>query len=227
MAAFLEIICSIFTIVFYLSLFIPFQKLNNESIGFQDSPYILLIMSFCNSILNGIYYLRNDLDILWISHFLCSFISFIFIVILLIFISEQKIVKSLLFNIISLIVIILIFYICYSLLNINSIKVIGIIFKILMYAALNEKLHNFIKTKISDLLPIVSSIIGLISAIFWSIYGFLESKSDFTIPNLFGILFTALPISLWYLIKENKNDSENESSSERESSDNSNQNIIN
>ena len=227
MAEFLEIICSIFTIMFYLSLFKPFQKLNNEIIGFQESPYILLIMSFFNSILNGIYYLRNDLDILWISHFLCSFISFIFIVILLIFISEQKIFKSLLFNIISLIVIILIFYISYSLFNINVIKVIGIIFKILMYAALNEKLYNFLKTKISDLLPIVSSIVGLLSAIFWLIYGIYESKSDFIIPNLFGIIFTALPICLWYFIKENKNDTQNESSSGIESSDLPNQNIIN
>ena len=226
MVEILEVLCSVFTVIFYLSLFIPFQKLNNEEIKYQDSPFILLIMSFFNSLLNGIYYLRKDLGILWISHFLCSFIAFIFIVILFIFLSNQKLIKSLLFNIISLIIIILIFYISYDLFNINSINVIGIIFKILMYAALNEKIYHFFKTKNFDLLPFISSICGLISAIFWLIYGIDKNNSDFITPNLFGMIFTILQIFIWFFNKGKEDDTEIVISSDRESID-KNQDIIN
>ena len=195
------IICLFFNILFYLSLILPSISLASETVTFKESPFILLITAFFNSLFNGIYGLKNDLNIFWISNFIGSFITIIFIIIFIIFLSKQKIVISLIFNIITLAIIVIVFFISYSLNKINIIQIIGIIFNILMYIALNEKIYFVYHSNDYHLIPIFSGIFGLISAVIWLIYSVTsKNKTKYNIiPYIFGIIFSLLQIILYYL----------------------------
>ena len=212
MAVRLEWACFVFNILFYLSMIFPFYQLTIETIKFKESPFILLITAFFNSLFNGIYGLKNDLNIFWISNFIGSFITFIFIIIFFIFISNQKLLKSQLFNIIFLGIIIFIFYISYTSGNINIIKNIGIIFKSLMYISLNEKIYTvYYYSNKYQLIPIFSAICGLVCSIFWLIYFiFPNNKNNYNIiPYIFGIIFSIIQIYFYYNFSKkdvNKND---------------------
>ena len=205
-------ICFTLNIIFYLSFLIPFYKLTRENITFLESPFILVLMTFLSSLFNGIYGLIKKSEIFWISNFIGSFITFIFIIIFFIFISNQKLLKSQLFNIIFLGIIIFIFYISYTSGNINIIKNIGIIFKSLMYISLNEKIYTvYYYSNKYQLIPIFSAICGLVCSIFWLIYCiFPNNKNNYNIiPYIFGIIFSIIQIYFYYNFSKkdvNKND---------------------
>ena len=212
MAVRLEWACFVFNILFYLSMIFPFYQLTIETIKFKESPFILLIMAFFTSLFNGIYALKNDLDIFWISYFIGSFITIILIIIFIIFLSKQKIFISLIINIISFLIIILIFYISYTIKNTNIIRIIGIIFNILMYIALNEKIYNVYYSNEYTLIPIYSGICGFDMAVCWLIYEIIYNKQKIypIIPYICGIVFSFLQIFLYYLFYNKKDDNSEE-----------------
>ena len=198
---------SVLAIIFYISPIVPFYSLIKEKITYKETPGVLLMMSFFNCILWGVYGLRGDLIQVWVTNFLGAFITFIFITIFLIYCSEVKIITSLIYNIISLALIVIIFYISYALFNNDIVGDAATIFNILMYAAPGEKIYKVFQTQKYDLIPIVSSICGLATASCWCIYGIYRKNGNLILPNALGIFFAILQIIVWFIfykIKQNK-----------------------
>lgn len=191
--------------IFFLSPIVPFYNVVNKKLDYKDSPGALLLMSFFNCILWGVYALRGDLTQVWITNFLGCFITIIFIIIYLIFLGEQKVKLSLIYNFIMVNFVVEIFYIAYALVKNSYVGNAATTFNILMYAAPGEKIYQVYQTKNYNLLPIVSSICGLASATSWTIYGFSQNNYNIIIPNLLGVFFAVLQIIVWWIFY-NKND---------------------
>lgn len=62
------------------------------------------------------------------------------------------------------------------------------------------------RTKNYKLIPIVTTVIGLLNAIIWSLFGIFKGWDFFVIiPNAIGIVFTIFQASLWfYFYKQSK-----------------------
>ena len=199
---------SVLAIIFYISPVVPFYDLIKEKITYKETPGVLLIMSFFNCILWGVYGLRGDKIQVWLTNFLGAFITIIFIITYLIYLSEQKIFQSILYNLITFNFVIEIFYVSYKLVDNEYVGNTAMIFNILMYAAPGEKIYQVFQTGKYDLLPIVSSVCGLCSATSWFIYGIYKSDSNIYVPNGLGILFALLQIGVWYNFYRKRDETE-------------------
>jgi hypothetical protein len=61
------------------------------------------------------------------------------------------------------------------------------------------------KTGNHKLIPIISSIVGLLCSCDWTIYGFYIDDWNVIIPNILGIVFSIVNISTWlYFYQKNK-----------------------
>lgn len=200
---------SVLATIFYLAPVVPFYNLIKKKITYQDSPGVLLLMSFFNCILWGVYGLREDLVQVWVTNFLGCFITLIFIIIYLIFVGEEKVFLSLIYNFILLNFVVEIFYVSYSLLRNSYVGNAATTFNILMYAAPGEKIYQVYKTGNYNLLPIVSSICGLACASSWAIYGIYQSNWNLIIPNVLGIAFSLLQIVVWWIFYSRKKPKDN------------------
>ena len=204
---------SVLATIFFLSPIVPFSSLIKDEITYKDTPGVLLIMSFFNCILWGVYGLRGDLTQVYVTNFLGCFITFIFIVIYLIYLTEEKILTSIIYNIIALNFLVEIFYISYALCNNDYVGNAATVFNVLMYAAPGEKIYKVYQTQKYDLLPIISSICGLASATCWFTYGVYKNNSNLMIPNALGIFFAVLQIIVWFIFyrkKKNNNDNDDD-----------------
>ena len=200
--------------IFYLSPIVPFSSLIKNEITYKDTPGALLIMSFFNCILWGVYGLRDNLIQLYITNFLGCFITFIFIIIYLIYLSEEKILTSIIYNIIALNFVVEIFYIAYALCINDHVGNTATVFNVLMYAAPGEKIYKVYQTQKYDLLPIVSSFCGLACATCWFIYGLYNNRTGIMIPNALGIFFSILQIIVWAIFYNKKKKEDNDSDRE-------------
>ena len=90
-------------------------------------------MSFFNCILWVVYGLREDLVQVWVTNFLGCFITLIFIIIYLIFVGEEKVFLSLIYNFILLNFVVEIYYVSYLLLSNTNVGNTVMKFNILMY----------------------------------------------------------------------------------------------
>ena len=75
------------------------------------------------------------------------------------------------------------------------------VFNVLMYASAGEKIYRVIKTKNHNLIPIFSTIFGLVNGICWTIYGICLSDIDVLVPNALGIFFALLQLIVYLVIK--------------------------
>ena len=96
--------------IYYLSPIKEFYRLIETKISYKDFPGEFLLILFFNCILWGVYGLREDLVQVWVTNFLGCFITLIFIIIYLIFVGEEKVFLSLIYNFILLNFVVEIFY---------------------------------------------------------------------------------------------------------------------
>jgi hypothetical protein len=62
------------------------------------------------------------------------------------------------------------------------------------------------KTKDHNLIPILSSIIGLFCSSTWTVYGFYIDNIKVIIPNILGIVLSLIQIAVWmFFYNYNKN----------------------
>ena len=201
---------AIISIYFYFAPGFPFYKALKDQMKYQDLPIILLISSFINCILWADYGLIKNSSQIYITNSLGGTITLIWITIYLLYLGKKYFVISLILNIFLLIATGAISFLFYFIIDSNITGLIAMIFNVLMYAALGEKIISVIKTKNYELIPIYSSIGGFLCSLCWLIFGFYQNDKNIIIPNSLGILFSVIQILIFIILycKSHKNNNE-------------------
>jgi len=201
---------AIISIYFYFAPGFPFYKALKDQMKYQDLPIILLISSFINCILWADYGLIKNSTQIYITNSLGGTITLIWITIYLLYLGKKYFVISLILNIFLLIATGAISFLFYFIIDSNITGLIAMIFNVLMYAALGEKIISVIKTKNYELIPIYSSIGGFLCSLCWLIFGFYQNDKNIIISNSLGILFSVIQILIFIILycKSHKNNNE-------------------
>lgn len=214
---------AIISIYFYFAPGFPFYKALKDQMKYQDLPIILLLSSFINCILWADYGLIKNSTQIYITNSLGGTITLIWITIYLLYLGKKYFVISLILNIFLLIATGAISFLFYFIIDSNITGLIAMIFNVLMYAALGEKIISVIKTKNYELIPIYSSIGGFLCSLCWLIFGFYQNDKNIIIPNSLGILFSVIQILIFIILycksHKNNNDKNPNSSIKNEEKD--------
>ena len=196
------ILGTITSICFYLAPAIPFYNILKDKLNYHDFPLILLLISFLNCIFWTDYGLVNDYFILlYLSNAIGGSITLSFMIIYLILITGLNLYLSLTIAILLSIIIVFITCLFYYLIPVCVVKIFAIIFTILMYASIGAKISQVIKTKNYKLIPIFSTIGGIVNSFCWLIYGIFDKKWEFYVANGIGLIFVIFFICLIYYLK--------------------------
>lgn len=214
---------AIISIYFYFAPGFPFYKVLKDQMKYQDLPIILLLSSFINCILWADYGLIKNSTQIYITNSLGGTITLIWITIYLLYLGKKYFIVSLILNIFLLIATGAISFLFYFIIDSNITGLIAMIFNVLMYAALGEKIISVIKTKNYELIPIYSSIGGFLCSLCWLIFGFYQNDKNIIIPNSLGILFSVIQILIFIILycksHKNNNDKNPNSSIKNEEKD--------
>ena len=172
-----------------------------------DSPIVLLICSFMNCILWADYGLLNNTFLVYLANGIGGTITLVWITIFLIFLAKKKFIISLLFIIGLAIVVIGLLLFFYFLINKEITGYVAMAFNVLMYAAPGEKIYRVFKTKDYALIPIFSTVGGLLCSLCWLIFGIYQNDLNLIIPNGLGLFFAILQVVVYliYYFKKKNN----------------------
>ena len=73
------------------------------------------------------------------------------------------------------------------------------VINIISYAAPGQNIIKVIKKKDYKLIPIVTTIAGLLCSLSWTLFGILQKDWNSIIPNGLGIIFSSINIIVWLI----------------------------
>lgn len=197
--------------IFFISPVVPYLKLIREEIKVSETPGVLLICNFFNCLLWKNYGLLLDLTQVIVANGVGGAITLIFITIFLIHIVDRKFWYSFLLTLGLMAAVAGFDFLFYLLVPADIIGNIAFGFNILIYAAPGEKLWTVIKTGNYNLIPIYSTLAGIVSSVSWMIYGIYLNDWRIYVPNGLGIVFSIIQIIIYLIYKKkSKNQSDEE-----------------
>ena len=197
---------SVISICFFVAPIVPFYKLIKEKITYHDAPGILLICTVINCILWVVYGIKLNKIQVYATNAIGGIITLFWIFIFIVFWVKKHILKTIGLIYLSLIIFAGLFLLFYFVVDPkkNKAEITGYCameFNILMYAAPGEKIYTVIKTKNHKLIPIFSTIFGVINSACWLVYGICESDLNVIVTNALGLFFAILQVVVYIVIK--------------------------
>ena len=192
---------SVISVVFFIVPCVPFYKLIKEKITYKETPGVLLICSVINCIFWVVYGVKLGLTQSFITNAIGAIITTVWICIFLIFWVKKHALKSVGFIVLTLVVFVGIFCVFYYVVPPTVTGYCAMVFNVLMYAAPGEKIYTVIKTKNHNLIPIYSTIAAFVNSACWLIYGIAYSDINVIVPNVLGLFFAILQVTLYLIIK--------------------------
>ena len=192
---------SVISVVFFIVPCVPFYKLIKEKITYKETPGVLLICSVINCIFWVVYGVKLDLTQSFITNAIGAIITTVWICIFLIFWVKKHALKSVGFIVLTLVVFVGIFCVFYYVVPPTVTGYCAMVFNVLMYAAPGEKIYTVLKTKNHNLIPIYSTIAAFVNSACWLIYGIAYSDINVIVPNVLGLFFAILQVTLYLIIK--------------------------
>ena len=192
---------SVISVVFFIVPCVPFYKLIKEKITYKETPGVLLICSVINCIFWVVYGVKLGLTQSFITNAIGAIITTVWICIFLVFWVKKHALKSVGFIVLTLVVFVGIFCVFYYVVPPTVTGYCAMVFNVLMYAAPGEKIYTVIKTKNHNLIPIYSTIAAFVNSACWLIYGIAYSDINVIVPNVLGLFFAILQVTLYLIIK--------------------------
>lgn len=188
---------------FYIAPVVPCIKLIKDELSYKNYPGILLVCSSLNCLLWFVYGIEKNELMVYLANGLGVAITEIWIIIYILFVVKTVIIYSILVNLGIVVFQGGIFVIFHVVLNKPAItSKIAMVMNILMYAAPGEKIYKVLKTNDYTILPISSSICGVICCTCWLIYGIYLGEISMIIPNALGDVFSVLQIIVYVVAKK-------------------------
>ena len=192
---------------FYISLITPFFKVFKGNLSYQNTPIVVIIISYVNCITWVIY--GRMISSIQIK--VCNMVGGISTFILIFLYLSYHIRKYLQDSIIYICILLIGSYLFYLFLTeiLNNAKIIGkmcVFAKFFVFISPVQLIYRVIKEKNYILIPIFASFVSFLSCICWILYGFLKEDINVVIPNTIGLILALVQFYVYsfYKIKYQK-----------------------
>ena len=202
---FLQIFNTILAVVLNLSPIVGFISVIKGKEKYTIIPVLMLVFNLLNNLCWGCYWCRVYRYSPMTCSIICSIIANIFFFIYLYYFANKYIKKYILYLICLLFIEIIIIYVSYYIVqNLTYYGIFLIVINILMFAAPGQNLIKVIKEKNYKLIPIASTIVGILCSGGWYLYGKIVNDINCVIPNGLGLIFSIFTTLVWmfYYISE-------------------------
>jgi len=189
---------------FYISLITPFIKVFKGTLNYDDTPILVILISYVNCITWTIYgemILSTQIQI-------CNIIGGIstFILSLIYFIYEFR--RYILDSIVNILLLIAGTLFCFRFLTrlVKAPEIIGKICsgaKLFVFISPIQLIIRVIREKKFFLIPIFATCVELLSCICWVVYGSLRNDPHVVIPNFIGLIIAVIQACLYIYYKMN------------------------
>ena len=194
---YLQIINTIATIILNLSpifVFIPVLKGKQK---YTNIPFLMLFFNLLGSTCWSCYWYRMSFFVPVICNIICWLIASTFFIIYLFLLTNKILPKFCLYIVILLISEIIIIVISLYVIKLPLFGIILIIINIFMFLAPGQNIIRVIKEKDYKLIPIASTIVGIICSGGWLLFGKIINDINCIIPNTIGLISSILTTFIW------------------------------
>ena len=200
---------SVISIVFFFMPIAQFIDLIKGKITYKDVAGLLLLCTVVNCELWVVYGIKLSKLQVYITNGTGVVVTYVWIIIFLVYFSNKNPLKSTGFVLLALVVIAgiaALFYLVVDSARDEAVITgyVAMVFNVLMYAAPGEKVYRVIKTGNYQLIPIFSTIGALVNSCCWTIYGIYDKDVDILVPNALGLFFAILQIIVYLAVKYKK-----------------------
>ena len=197
--SYLQIFNTITTVILNISpIFVIIPVLKGRDI-YTNIPFLMLFFNLLNATGWGCYWYRMSFLIPVISNSICWIISIIFCIIYLFFFSGKRTPKFCLYILILLLTETIIIFMSLYVLKMKIFGIILIFFNILMFIAPGQNIVRVIREKNHKLIPISTTIVGIICSGGWLLFGIIVNDINCIIPNLIGLISSIFNTFIWIL----------------------------
>ena len=196
---YLQIFNTITTVILNLSpvfIFIPVLKGKQK---YTNIPFLMLFFNLLNSTCWGCYWYRMFTFGPVISNIICWLITSTFFIIYLFLLSKKIVQKFCLYIVILILSEIVIIFISLYVIKLPLYGIILIIINIFMYIAPGQNIIRVIKEKDYKLIPISTTIVGIICSGGWLLFGKMVNDINCIIPNMIGLVSSILTTFIWLI----------------------------
>ena len=195
--SYLQIFNTITTVILNISPIIVIIPVVKGKDKYINIPYLMLFFNLLNASCWGCYWYRMSFLIPVISNYICGIISLSFCIIYLYFFSRNSISRFCLYCPLLILSLAIIIFISLYVIKMKIFGVILIFFNILMFIAPGQNLIRVIKEKNHKLIPIGTTIVGIICSGGWLFFGIIVNDINCIIPNLIGLLSSIFNTFIW------------------------------
>lgn len=193
---------AIIMLFFYLSPAISFINLIKKKITFEDTPAVIVTVSYCNCLLWEIY--GDLIDSKQIK--ICCVTGLIFCSLYLIIYLLYEAKKYLIDSILNVLIILIGSYTVHRALNViiydkNIIGKICIVSNLILFLFPVQLLVRVFKEKNYTLIPITSSLAFLLSCVCWGMYGYYTEDINIIFPGIIGLTLSIIQVLVWNSFK--------------------------
>ena len=195
--SYLQIFNTITTVILNISpifVIIPVIKGKDK---YSNIPYLMLFFNLLNASCWGCYWYRMSFMIPVMSNSICGIISLSFCIIYLYFFSRKNIPKFCLYCPFLFLTLVILIFISLYVLKMKIFGIILIFFNILMFIAPGQNIIRVIKEKNHKLIPIGTTIVGIICSGGWLLFGIIVNDINCIIPNLIGLVSSIFNTLIW------------------------------
>lgn len=191
---------------FFFSPIVLFLDLFKGKITVDKIPQFMLFFNAMNCIMWTAYGLQIKEWQVWGCNGLGAVITTVWIILYIVYLLKLKPLHYIPANLVATYLIFTVFENLYWINTSSEITGnVAMAFNILMYAAPGQNIIQVYKTGNYNLIPLVSSIIGLCCSTSWLIFGLYISKMPIIIPNGLGVVFSIFTlISYFFFWRKNK-----------------------
>ena len=195
--SYLQIFNTITTVILNISpifVIIPVIKGKDK---YSNIPYLMLFFNLLNASCWGCYWYRMSFMIPVMSNSICGIISLSFCFTYLYFFSGKNILKFCLYCPFLFLALVILIFISLYVLKMKIFGIILIFFNILMFIAPGQNIIRVIKEKNHKLIPIGTTIVGIICSGGWLLFGIIVNDINCIIPNLIGLVSSIFNTLIW------------------------------
>ena len=196
---------------FYIAPVVPIIDLIKGKITYKEAPGILLICSFMNCILWGVYGVKLKKLQVYTANGIGAAITIVWIFIFLVYLAKKNVFLSIAYIFLSILIIAGIASLFYFFVDPERDKAVitgyvAMVFNVLMYAAPGEKIYTVCKTGNYKLIPIFSTIGAFVCSACWMMYGIYQNDINIIIPNALGLLSAIIQVIVYLIFKHKYGD---------------------
>jgi hypothetical protein len=198
---YLSIFNTLITVFLNLSPALPFINIFKGKEKYTNIPPMMLVFLLLNNVMWGCYWHRKGEFSGFLCSFICGTIATIYAVMYLYFFSEKSVGTFLLYVLIQCACQagIILFFLS-EILSLPVVGILLIVINTLQYVAPAQNIIKVIKEKNHKLIPIATTILGIVCSGGWLLFALIIADINCFIPNGLGCISSVITTIVWFWI---------------------------